>query len=200
MNLPFSISQREKKYLVYGGIIVVLILGHQAFTWYSDIKKEVTGIADNRLFLLQKQLGRIASKDRIQAELNNVKGELEKQERSLLQGDKPPVAAAALQRFLKDNALSLNIDVKQERTLGPVDKGPYLGIPVEIGFTASNEKFRKLLIELRRSPFLLSVTEIKIRVTNISNPTDIFTTMVVTGFIKKPEEKGGGAKERKNVT
>ncbi|MDH4028498.1 MAG: hypothetical protein OEU95_06690, partial [Nitrospirota bacterium] len=62
------------------------------------------------------------------------------------------------------------------------------------------EKFRKLLIELRRSPFLLSVTEIKIRVTNISNPTDIFTTMVVTGFIKKPEEKGGNAKERKNAS
>lgn len=200
MNLPFKISEREKKYLVYGGIVVVVILGFHLFTEYSGLRKEVRDIADTKLFALEKQLGKIAAKDEMQARLDTIREDLKKQERSFLRGDKPPVAAAALQKFLKDSASSLNIEVKLERTLGPVDAGLYLGVPVEIGFTASTRKFRDLLVELRKSRLLLTVTEIKVRVTNISNPIDIYTTLVVTGFIKKPEAKNNKGKGSKNVS
>ena len=200
MNLPFKISEREKKYLVYGGTIVVLILGFHLFTGYSGLRKEVREIADTRLFVLEKQLVRIAAKDEMQAGLVTIREDLEKQEKSFLLSNKPPVAAAALQRFLKDRASSLGIDVKLERTLSPINADFYLGIPVEIGFAASTKKFRDLLVELRKSRFLLTVTEIKVRVTNISNPTDIYTTLVVTGFIKKPEAKDKKGKGPGNVS
>ncbi len=83
----------------------------------------------------------------------------------------------------------MNIDVKLERTLNPVDTDFHLGIPVEIGFKASTEKLKDLLYGLRKSPYLFTVSEIKVRVTNISNPVDVYATLVVTGFIKKPVEE-----------
>jgi hypothetical protein len=46
---------------------------------------------------------------------------------------------------------------------------------------------------------MLTVSELKIRVTNVSNPKDIYTTVVVTGFIKKPETDKDGDKPE-NVT
>ncbi len=202
MNLPFKIKEREKKFLAIGGIVVIIIIAFHFFSWYSDTQKSLKEFSDARLLMLQKQLNRISEKDDIQKKFDAVKVELEGQEKMLLRGNTPPVAAAALQRFLKDTASSLSIDVKLERTLSPVDAEYYLGIPVEIGFTASTKKLKDLLLNLRKSPFLLKVSEIKIRVTNISKPEDIYTSLIVTGFIKKTEEpeKEKEKKETANVS
>lgn len=195
MNLPFKVNEREKKILIIGAICIVLIIVFQLFSWYSDTKKSVQEFSDAKLLMLQKQINRLSTKDDIQKRYNAVKQELEKRDKTLLRGNTPPVAAAALQRLLKDTATSLSIDVKLERALSPVDAEYYLGIPVEIGFTASTVKLQDMLLQLRKSPSLLTVTEIKIRVTNIRNPEEIYTTLVVTGFIKKPEEKETDKKE-----
>jgi hypothetical protein len=127
-----------------------------------------------------------------------VRQEIQKQEKAFLRGSKPPVAAAVLQRFLKEKAASLDIEVKLERTLSPVDSEVYLGIPVEIGFNASTEKLKELLYKVRASQYLLTVSELKIRVTNVSNPVDVYVTVVVTGFIKKSVAEKD--KKEKNVT
>ncbi len=195
MNL--KIKEREKKFLVYGGIAAAIILFYSLFSWYTDLKAEVDEISGTRMYMLEKQLHAIAGKGDLKKKLDILEKKLERQEKSFLQGDTPPVAAAALQKLLKRSASILNIEVKLERTLNPVETGFYLGIPVEIGFTASTDKFKNLLVELRRSSFLLTVTEIKLRVTNISNPKDIFTSLVVTGFIKNPEPEEENSDEAK---
>lgn len=199
MNLPIKINEREKRFLIAGGIIIVLILVFYVFTWYSDTKKGIQEYSDARRFVLQKQLNRLSEKEYIEKKHAAVMQELTGQERMLLQGNTPPVAAAALQKFLKDTASSLNIDVKLERTMDLVEGTHYLGIPVEIGFTASTREVKDLLLRLRKSPFLLAVAELKVRVTNISNPEDIYTTLVVTGFIKKPGAAGQDEKVKNNA-
>jgi Tfp pilus assembly protein PilO len=199
MNLP-KVNEREKKVLIIGGIVVMLIIAFYAFTWYSDTKKSIKEFSDAKLFMLQKQINKISEKEYIEMRYKAVQQELERQEKKLLRGNTPPVAAAALQKFLKETASSLNIDVKLERALNPVDAESYRSIPVEIGFTASTMKLKELLLKLRKSPFLVTVAEIKVRVTNISKPEDIYTTLVVTGFIKKSTEKDKDKKEAKSVT
>ncbi|HDH13196.1 MAG TPA: hypothetical protein ENG83_13535 [Nitrospirae bacterium] len=200
MNLPFKINEREKKFLTIGGIILILIIAFNLFSWYSDSRKSLKEFSDARLFMLRKQLDRISEKKDIEKQYKVVKQALERQEKKLLRGNTPPVSAAALQNFLKDTASSLNIDVKLERALNPVDAEFYLAIPVEIGFTASTDELKNLLVRLRKSPFLLTVSELKVRVTNISKPEEIYTTLVVTGFIRKTLDKETGNKEVKNVT
>lgn len=199
MNLPFKVNEREKKYLIYGALVVVLIIGFNIITWYSDKKNEINEVTDAKLFMLEKQLGKIAEKGYLEKYSAAVRKELERQERSLLRGEKPPVAAAALQRTLKEMASSLGIDVKVERTVNPVDAEIYLGIPVEIGFKATTDDLKSLLIKIKKASYLLTVSEMKVRVTNINNPRTIYTTLVVTGFIKKVGEEEKVMKEAKNA-
>ncbi len=185
MNLPFKVSPREEKFLLIGGIIVFLIIIFQLSSWYSNFMEDTKEISGAKLLMLEKQLNKLSGKDDLKKQVNAVKEDIERYEKALLQGDKPPVAAAELQRILKEMASSLDIDIKLERTLNPVDTDFYLGIPVETGFVASTAKLKNMLYKLRKSPFLLNVSRIKVRVTNISNPVDIYITLVVTGFIKK---------------
>ena len=198
MKLPFKVSEREMKFVLAGGAGVLLVLLFHGFSLYSDFRANVLELADAKRFVLEKQLQKLSEKDVIEARIAAVRQEIVKQEKVFLRGSKPPVAAAVLQRFLKEKASSLNIEVKQERALTPVDADVYLGIPVEIGFTTSTEKLKGLLYEFRTAPYLLTVSELKLRVTNVSNPLDVYATLVVTGFIKKPEADKD--KKEKNVT
>ena len=198
MNLPFKVNERERKFLVYGVVILVLIVAFSLISWYTELKSGIDEIAEAKSFMIEKQLAKIAQKDNIEKHANAIRKEIERQEKALLKGGKPPVAAAALQRALKEMASSLNIDVKLERTVNPVDADIYLGIPVEIGFKAMTAELKSLLVKIRKSPYLLMVSEMKVRVTNISKPEDVYTTLVVTGFIKKSPDEIEKVKEGKN--
>jgi hypothetical protein len=199
LNIPIKVNEREKKFLVIGGIAVILIVIFQLFNWYSVTKERLKDYSGDKYYILQKQLDKISEKDSIENQEKMIIAEIERLETSLLTGNTPPVAAAALQKFLKDTASSANIDVKLERTLNPVVLDTYLGIPVEIGFSTKTRNLENVLVRLRKSPFLLSVSEIKIRVTNISKPEEIYTTLVVTGFIKKVTSEEKDNKEVRNA-
>ena len=199
MNLPFNINEREKKFLIIGGIAVLLVIFYNLFSWYGDVKGNVQEVSDMKWFILNKQLNKLSQKNIIEKRAEAVVKELTIQEKAFLSGNKTPVAAAALQKFLKDSASSLKIDVKLERTLSQVESEFYLGIPVEIGFTASTGKLKDLLYRINKSPLLLTISEMKIKVTNIRNPVDTYTTLIVTGFIKKPETKEQDEKKAKNA-
>ena len=197
-NIPIKANERERKFLVIGGIAVLLILAFQLFTWYDVTKEKLKDFSDNKYYMLQKQLDRISDNSSIDKQAKKAEAELNRLENSLLKGNTPPVAAAALQKFLKDTAAISDINVKLERTLNPVVLENYLSIPVEIGFSTSTKGLQDLMVRLRKSAFLLTVSEIKIRVTNISRPEEIYTTLVVTGFIRNTE-KDKDKKEAKNA-
>ncbi len=175
------------------------MLLYQLFSWYSDVKENVEDISDMKWTMLKKQLNHLSKKDDVEKRAKTLVQDLAIQEKTLLSGNKPPVAAATLQKFLKDSASSLAINVKLERTLNPVETEYYLGIPVEIGFTASTVKLKDLLVKIKKSRTMLIITEVKVKVTNVRDPVDIYTTLIVTGFIKKPEIKMQDEKKVKNA-
>ena len=199
LNIPIKVNEREKKFLIIGGIAIFLILIFQLFTWYNVTKDRVKDFSDDKYYMLQKQMDRINESKNIDNQAKRVEAELKTLENTLLKGGTPPVAAADLQKFLKDTAAISNIDVKLERTLNPVILEDYLGIPVEIGFSTTTKSLQDLMVRLRKSAYLLTVSEIKIRVTNISKPEEMYTTLVVTGFIRNTLVKDGNKKEAKNA-
>ena len=199
LNIPVKVNEREKKALIIGGIVIFLIMAFQLFTWYNLTKDRLKDYSDDKYYMLQQQLDRIADSKSIDNQANKVEAELKRLENTLLKGNTPPVAAADLQKFLKDTAAISNIDVKLERTLNPVVLENYLGIPVEIGFSTTTKSLQDLMVRLRKSAYLLNVSEIKIRVTNISKPEEIYTTLVVTGFIRNAEVKDENIKEAKDA-
>ena len=73
MNLPIKVNEREKRFLIIGGIAVILIIAFYLFSWYSDTRRNVREFSDAKLFKLQRQINKITEKDYIQKRLNAVK-------------------------------------------------------------------------------------------------------------------------------
>ena len=196
MNLPLKVNEREKKFLVIGGIAVIAIILFQAYSWYVDYKERAEDFTAAKSVTLEKQLRRISEKNTFESRLNELKQELEKQETAVLRGDKPPIAAAQLSDILRNAATSSGVNITMERTINPSDVQYYVAVPVEIGFKATTERLKELLYKVRTAPFLLTVSDLKIRVVNIGSPVDVYASMIVTGYIKKP---AGTDKESKEV-
>ena len=197
MNLPIKISQREKNFLLIGMIVVFLIIMYRGVLWYRDFRFSAAEHIETKQITLQKQSTKISEEVEIGNNLKAVSAELKNLEKGLLKGDKPPVAAAEVQRILKNIAESLTINIKSERALNPVENGSYIGIPVEIGFTASTAKLKDMLYKIKTSPLILTVTTVKIRVTNMRDPGDVYTTLIVKGLIEKTQKPEKDKKEGK---
>jgi Tfp pilus assembly protein PilO len=197
MNLPLKISDREKRVVFIGIIIVVLIIAYRGILWYKDIKVSAREHIETKQIALQKQFDKISQEGALRKTLKSAGNEIAALERGLLSGEKPPVAAAEVQRRLKGIALSHEIVIKSERALNPFESELYIIVPVEIGFNASTTKLKEMLYEIKTSPLLLAVSAMKVRVTNIRNPVENYNTLVVNGFIKKvktpAEEKQEGS-------
>ena len=195
MNLPLKINEREKKFLIIGVIAVIAIVLFQAYSWYADYKKRAEDFTAAKSVMLEKQLRRMSEKYAFETKFGELKQELEKQETAVLHGDKPPIAAAALSDILRNAATSSGVNITMERTINPSDVQYYVAVPVEIGFNATTERLKELLYKVRTAPFLLTVSDLKIRVVNIGNPVDVYASMIVTGYIKKPAETSKESKE-----
>jgi hypothetical protein len=190
MKLPFNINAREKVVLLLGAVLASFIIIYWLFAWYGDLTGDVSDLADAKLMMLEKQMVNISEMQSLQDDMQGFRNEASRQEKALLKGDKPPVAAAELQGLLKDMISSLNIEMRSERTLGTVDVGHYIGIPVEIGFISDTGKLKSFLYKLRGSSLLLNVSVLKVRVTNLNNPESTYVTVVITGYIRKTPEEG----------
>lgn len=199
MNLLSKVSERERKFIVLGAVAVFLIIIYHLYGLYSDYKTKVEDYAGTRIIMLEKQLAKLSGREGLEQRAEEFKKEVGRREKLFLSGSKAPVAAAELQKTIKDIAASLSIEIRLERALNPVDEDYFTSVPVEIGFTSSTARLKGLLERLRATPFLLTVSEMKIRVLNISKPEDINVTLVVSGYIIKPENESG-SKEAKNVS
>ncbi|MEW6068959.1 MAG: type II secretion system protein GspM [Nitrospirota bacterium] len=187
MIKPFNIrlQSREKKALLIGLLLIALIFLYYFFVWYSKTMVSTRENTEAKRLYLIKQVDKISEKDALTKKLEAARLKLRETEKRLLTGDKPPIAAAELQKLFKDMATLLGIEIRSERALNPVDMELYYAVPVEIGFTATTAKLKEMLLHIENSIFLLIIPEIKIRVMNISKPDELYVTLTARGFIKK---------------
>ncbi|HEC97081.1 MAG TPA: hypothetical protein ENI58_02835 [Nitrospirae bacterium] len=187
MKVRFKVrlKDRERVALLAGGILAIAIISYYLFLWYGDFREYTSGRIEAKSIYLKKQSGIVAEKAFIKRRLVNVKDDLKVLETGLLPGEKAPLSAAELQRLLKEMAESLNIEIRSEKAVSPVDMGEYLGVPVEIGFNATTAKLKNMLFKIQESPLLLTVSGLKIRVGNVRNPGGLNISLTVRGLVKK---------------
>jgi Tfp pilus assembly protein PilN len=200
IDILSKLNERERKFIVLGGIAVFLILVYYVHGLYTDFKTQVDEHSGTKVIMLEKQLAKLAEREGIEKRAAEIKKEVARYEKVFLRGNKPPVAAAELQKTIKNIASSLGIEIRLERTLSPVDEDFFISVPVEIGFTSSTARLKNLLEQLRTTPFMTNITVLKVRVLNVSKPEDINVTLVVSGYIKKPMDSKKESKEAKNVS
>lgn len=183
-----KIGKREKKALIIGGIAIFIILSYLLVEGFIGYRNDLLLKKDAERLKLSHLIGKIAYKGETEKRAIEAKTELGDAEKGLIIGDKPAVGAAELQKILKDMASSTGIEIKSERIINPVEMDAYSIISVEITFISTIAKLKDLLYSIEASPFILAIPDMKIRVMNIRNPTDIQVNLTVKGLIKRSEQ------------
>ncbi|MBU1053892.1 MAG: type II secretion system protein M [Proteobacteria bacterium] len=184
-----KLKRREKIVVSIGCVIALIILSYRVILWAGVVRTETKDRVAAMMMLLERQNGMISGKEDIKGRLEAATNEINILEKKLLASVKPAIAAAELQKAINDMTMPLKLEINSQKVLAPVDQDIYMAIPVEIGFMSSTLALRKLLMHIKASGLLLSVSEIKIRVKNIRNPKEILVTMTVMGFTRKESGK-----------
>lgn len=178
----------KSRTIIIAGIFFITTLSY--FLIFSPIYKGYVHTKGNikiKTETYKDSLSIINEKNSLMEKLKVAENKFKEAENGFLKGTKPPVAAAELQQIIKGMASVRGIDIRAEKML-QLDVFPgYIGVPVEIEFQSQMSSLKELLFDIEHSTTIILIPEIKIRVANIMEPTDIQVNIVVEGIIKKAE-------------
>ncbi|MBT3255916.1 MAG: hypothetical protein HN366_05565 [Deltaproteobacteria bacterium] len=115
-------------------------------------------------------------------------------ESGLLTGKTPALAAADIQKVIREMAKKSQMEIKSIRVLKPkdVDDGLYLSIPVEFVAKGVIKQLKEFLYRIRASPKYLTVQKVQISVrlrrnrnTKSAQLENITANITINGFLKR---------------
>lgn len=186
--MKLKISSRDKKFLIAGGVAVVLfvVIRFGVFTFYdsySEKKKEIVFMENT----LQRYQNFVEEEEHLQKRLTELTSESGRIDANFLRGDTTSLAASDLQRIIDSVVLQSNVEVQSVRVLDPDDKEEYVKIPLQIIFIADLERLSRFIQGVEASDKLLTIPELRIRVRNIRQPEEILVTVQIAGIMKNKD-------------
>jgi hypothetical protein len=184
-----KLNKREKTFVIGGVIIsgIILIYNFMIEPFILN-QREIRNNILKKELIIDKYKDIISEKDKWEIELRNKEELLKNIERGLLKGDKPSVVAAELQKILKDIASKLNMDFQNERIMEPKDIDGYMKIPVQINLRSDIKKIKDFIYRIENSDNILRISQMKLRVINQINPSEIQANFIIEGIIRKKEK------------
>lgn len=180
-----KLKRREKKFLIFMGIAIASVALY--FLLVEPLLQGQTilkGDIEKKKATLDKYRNTLAKKDQLLARREFLRQKLGVLDALLLKGDKPPLAAAELQRILKGIADGTGVSVEREKIVDPVKSGIFLKIPVEIYTTTELSRLTELLYQIENYKKYLIVTEVEIEADNKRSPRLVRSKLIVAGLIK----------------
>ena len=178
------ISRRERWFLGLAAVAAVVIGGWMlGLEPLLERQRTVSELITARTQVLAKRRELVNRQPVMVQEMEQTSRRLEALTRRLLTAATPPVAAAELQKLVKDAAAGAGLEVRTERILPPIERGDLLEIPAEIAVAGGIRELVKLLLELEGAPKLLTVQDVKIRVVAVGQPKGLLTSLTLSGFI-----------------
>jgi Tfp pilus assembly protein PilO len=179
-----SLSRRERA-LIGGGIVVaVLVLG-----WAGVVQpiRDRHRLAEETMPVREQLLARrqalVARKAAIAQELEATNARLSEVSARFLTASTAAVAASELQNLVKETATQVKTEIRSERILPTIERGELTEVPIEIAVSGEIRDLVELLSRLEKSPKLLAVQELRVRVVNVSQPRELLATLTLSGFI-----------------
>ena len=145
--------------------------------------RDLTELAPAREATLESRRRLVAQRARLTEELAEATLAVEKQATRLLSGPTAPLAASELQKVVKDVATSANVEVRSERVMPPADMTGLQEVPIELTVAGSIRETVALLYQIERTPKLLTVKDVKVRVVAVGQPRGLLTTLTVAGYL-----------------
>lgn len=179
------LSKREQ--VIVGAVLLLAVLiGGYLYVLeprWVEIRDLEQNLIPAREQVLAKARARIAQRETVRSQLAEIEQAVEKLSTRLLSGARPSLAASALQELVKELATETDVEVRSERILQAVERGELLEIPVEVTVSGGIREVINFLYRLERTPKLLALQELKVRVISLGQPRELLTTLTVSGFI-----------------
>lgn len=193
-NLNNSYNQltpRDQKILKYGVLISVLIIAFKfVFVPLFSLREDTMSKIKHDTILLNKIVKTINSKGRYEKELARMKKSKESNIKQLLTARDSDLASAQLIKTVRSLANRAGIKTSRISATKSHDKDSYFqDISINVPSLRCNMKqLYQLLVNIEKSPFLLNINEMRIRVTNMRNPAEISVNLSLTGYLLQKEE------------
>ena len=188
MNL--NISQRDKKILIIGIAFVTcyLLFFFVAEPIYKNQAKTDKKINDKIQFI-QRYYEVLNQKTYYQEKDKANKDTHVSLTRRFLQQKQPGLAAASLQKLI-ESFLGGTVTLERTKVNKPKHIQGMLAVPIEITVRSDLKNLSLFLMKIENHEKLLIVEELQLRRINKTEPDDLQTRLMVTGFIQELESQG----------
>ncbi|HSL50061.1 MAG TPA: type II secretion system protein GspM [Candidatus Deferrimicrobiaceae bacterium] len=178
-----ALSVRERM-VVGAGAAVALVVGGYLFLVEPLVTRAraVEAAVPAREAALERRRLLVSRRPRLTEELASVTARLEVESARLLRGPTPPLAAAELQKVIKD-LLPGGVEIRSERVLAPSALEGLQEIGIELALVGSIRDTVGALGRLERADRLLALRDVKIRLVAPAQPRDLLTTVTVAGYL-----------------
>ncbi len=190
-----KITPRDKKFLVGGGVIVgIYLLSVWVIQPIYEKQKVVDQKIQNKIQFIQKYyeiLGQDSYYNAKKAANERTRIILAKK---FLNETQPGLAAARLQKIIKGFALQSRVKIEQVRVekAKVIDQMP--AVPISMTLRSSLRNLSEFVYRMENSEKFLVVEEITSQRINKSNPEELKTRLLVSGFIQDLNPRPNGPK------
>jgi len=189
--MTLNIGKRDKVFLIGGGVFVACYLFF--FLVAEPIYKKQISIDEkikDKINFIGKYYEVLNQASYYQAKEvanKNTKTTLQKR---FFNEKEPGLAAAGLQKLLQGFSRGA-VTIEKTRVEKPKYVAKILAVPVEITVRSSLKNLALFLMRIENHEKFLVIEELRSRRINKKEPEDLQTRLLITGFIKELEPKGG---------
>jgi Tfp pilus assembly protein PilO len=179
-----TLRKRERTVITVGLVLVLAVGGYVLLLEPALARqRETAEMIPAREATLEGRRAVIARRERLTVELETLERQIDELSVGFLPGPTAPLAAAALQKIMKDLASGSAVEVRSERVLASQDLSGVLEIPVELTVAGSIRQVVTLLARLERATSTVAVKDVKIRAAAPGQP-QLLATLVVAGYLR----------------
>jgi hypothetical protein len=193
--MSLTVTPRDKKFLLGGGII---------FGIYALTVWVIQPIYANQKRVDQKILNKIQFIQKYHEILNHDSYYKSKQianarnrtllGKKFLNETEPGLAAAKLQKIIKEFALQSRVKIQQVRIEKAKEINQMPAVPIKITLRSSLRNLTEFVYRMENAEKFLVVEEIITQRVNKSNPEELKTRLLVSGFIQDITPRPNGPK------
>lgn len=175
---------RERRLVIVAVAVVALALSYVKLVepWLEE-QREVQVRLQAAGELLARRQRLVDRRPRYLEEVEALRAELTRRRERLLPTERAPLAASELQKLVKTTAQDTGVEVRSERVLPTTERNGYTEVPVEVTLAGPIRALVSFLHRIEGAPVLLSVQDLKLRVTSVTAPREVLATLALAGYI-----------------